>query len=122
MSYITYHEQKQEQEKSANNVARYSDDMPSWYIDAKELWRMLIERRERNKKIGCMQVNAGINQAVCLMNSLPAADVVEVVRCKDCKHYDEHFCKCYVFCHDNIEVQLEVDSDHFCSYGERRVR
>ena len=43
-----------------------------------------------------------------------------VVRCKDCEHYDEHTQKCYVFSHDCIEVQLEVDSDHFCSYGERR--
>ena len=48
-------------------------------------------------------------------------DAVEVVRCKECKHFDEHTKKCYVFCHDCIEVQLEVDSDHFCSYGERRT-
>jgi hypothetical protein len=53
------------------------------------------------------------------IESEPAADVVEVVRCKDCKHgrifglkkqlvdcpyYDDHM----------------VDFDHFCSYGERR--
>lgn len=42
------------------------------------------------------------------------------VRCKDCKHFDEHTKKCYVFSHDCIEVQLEVDGDHFCSCGERK--
>ena len=37
----------------------------------------------------------------------PTADVVEVVRCKDCKHY--------------IKACFEWhDDDDFCSYGERR--
>ena len=42
------------------------------------------------------------------------------VLCKDCKHFDKYTKKCYVFCHDYIEVQLEVDCNHFCSYGERK--
>ena len=47
-------------------------------------------------------------------------DAVPVVRCKDCKHFDEYFSKCYLFCDNEIEVQLEVESDHYCSYGERK--
>lgn len=32
--------------------------------------------------------NDGIETAIsCIGNEVPAADVVEVVRCKDCKHY-----------------------------------
>ena len=50
----------------------------------------------------------------------PTVDAVEVVRCKDCKHFDEHTSKCHVFSDNEYIVQLEVDSDHFCSYGERR--
>jgi hypothetical protein len=46
----------------------------------------------------------------------PAADVVEVVRCKDCKHL--MFSDCYGECsagHYGI-----VRPDHFCNYGERK--
>lgn len=49
----------------------------------------------------------------------PAADVVEVVRYKDCAWYDEtyrcvnsHCTKSYYGC--------RVPADHFCSYGERK--
>ena len=50
--------------------------------------------------------------------AIPAADVVEVVRCKDCKHYyvDEYYgaTTCDRCCID------EPDSSDFCSYGERK--
>lgn len=55
-----------------------------------------------------------------LMEDAPTVDAVPVVRCKDCKHYDDHTGKCYVFCEGQYHTELEVDSDHFCSYGERR--
>lgn len=52
---------------------RYSDDMQSWLIDAKELWKLLIEQKKENMKL-ChpYPVNMGINQAIGLLNSLPA--------------------------------------------------
>lgn len=56
-----------------------------------------------------------------LADFLLANGVTIPVKCKDCKHFDEHTKKCYVFSHDCIEVQLEVDGDHFCSFGERRA-
>lgn len=49
---------------------------------------------------------------------IPTADVVEVVRCKDCKHfgkdmgYGKHDCKKY-------EMPYCLEND-FCSYGERK--
>lgn len=52
------------------------------------------------------------------MSKIPTADVVEVVRCKDCKHfgkdmgYGKHDCKKY-----EMPYCLETD---FCSYGERK--
>lgn len=60
----------------------------------------------------------------------PAADVVEVVRCKDCKHRGEYGCPMY----HETEVEWDDDGytecetiihdnttdDSFCSYGERR--
>ena len=55
----------------------------------------------------------------------PTADVVEVVRCKDCKHFDMKKMEC-----QNEEVSTDHEGgasyslnfylDDFCSYGERR--
>ena len=49
-------------------------------------------------------------------------DVVEVVRCKDCKHCEQveslaHIWSC--FC-KRFRKAMEVDAEDFCSYGERR--
>ena len=50
----------------------------------------------------------------------PTAEVVKVVRCKDCKHCHEYqkwnFDK-YLGCNFNGEI-YEVEPTHFCSYGE----
>ena len=54
-----------------------------------------------------------------LISSAPAADVVEVVRCKDCKHENVHHAisdKC-TWCD---YWGIDPDFDDFCSYGERR--
>lgn len=42
-----------------------------------------------------------------------AGNTVEVVRCRDCKHYNEGFCTGYHANHD-------IMPDDFCSYGERK--
>jgi hypothetical protein len=59
--------------------------------------------------------NALVNM---LITKQPAADVVAVVRCKDCKYYGDtaygDMCKCW-------EDWLSTEDDDFCSYGERRV-
>ena len=54
----------------------------------------------------------------------------EVVRCKDCYYCatEKSFGKVYHYCEafeqyaegDLIGVSLEVNPDHFCSWGERR--
>lgn len=46
-----------------------------------------------------------------LIDSVPSADVVEAVRCKDCKWHDSV---------DGPMRQCDItDDDDFCSYGER---
>lgn len=51
------------------------------------------------------------------LDELPTADVVEVVRCKDCKNLyaDDtgklHWCDCH---------RMFVGLDDFCNYGERK--
>lgn len=53
------------------------------------------------------------------IRNAPTIDAVEVIRCKDCKHFTEGMavgmCK-------RIEDKpiMPVPYNHFCSYGERR--
>ena len=53
----------------------------------------------------------------------PTIDAVEVVRCKDCKHYmpqkkSEHWENRANYC--NRLVRIKVRPNDFCSYGERK--
>lgn len=92
-------------------------------IDAAKAMRMIRDSKVPEAGAFSKGINKGLNIALSTLGNnelLPTVDAVEVVRCRDCKHYDEYTKKCYVFCHDCIEVQLEVDGDHFCSFGERR--
>lgn len=72
----------------------------------------------------------GFEECVDRIDDLLAADVVEVVRCKDCKYCFDSEClqlknrvvrKVPVFGnHYSYCSPLKVTDDHFCSYGERR--
>ena len=57
--------------------------------------------------------------AMQAIDELPSADVVQVVRCQNCKHhaYDEIFC-CY-WCEYPGMVR-ETTPDGFCDKGEER--
>lgn len=47
-------------------------------------------------------------------------DIVEVVRCKDCRYYEPHGNgKIGICMHKKLKRYLRHDTD-FCSYGERR--
>ena len=48
------------------------------------------------------------------------ADVVEVVRCKDCVHWGgvAYGFICRKF--SGIETKICMGADHYCSYGERK--
>lgn len=50
---------------------------------------------------------------------IPAADVVEVVRCKDCKYYDEEFTNFAGKHICNYWHQIILDVNGFCSYGAK---
>jgi hypothetical protein len=79
----------------------------------------LIERLKIAKsKMKCV-INGikavDIGAVIEFVGNAPAVDAVEVVRCKDCKHY----LKAMMFCEhpEGLEVPDKMD---FCSYGERR--
>lgn len=60
--------------------------------------------------------------AVYLVESAPAVDAVEVVRCKDCKYYKKGSCELHSVWPDEYSTGYDYrpDDDDFCSYGERR--
>lgn len=67
-----------------------------------------------------------LNEIARKIKSVPAADVVPVVRCRECIHYREHrthrykqlIRKCLRMArHD---MTYPVKSDDFCSYGQRK--
>ena len=51
----------------------------------------------------------------------PIADVVEVVRCKECVLRGTDDCAMYYRCECGTQYSWESDND-FCSYGERKDR
>ena len=53
------------------------------------------------------------------IRGLPAADVAEVVRCKDCKNLVNTTINANGFLICDIS-DMEIAPDDFCSYGERR--
>ena len=52
-----------------------------------------------------------------LIQKQPAADVVEVVRCRDCKHYVANYCTRDIRGRTNM---FYVSDNDFCSYGKTK--
>ena len=66
------------------------------------------------------------------IDKIPAADVVEVVKCKECKYFFDECCN-----HEKNRVlhrvpdfgkhysyvgRIKVEPDHYCGHGERKGR
>ena len=68
----------------------------------------LIPRRYENPEICTQEIN-----------SIPAADVAPVTRCKDCEHLVNATVNGNGFLICDIS-DMEIALDDFCSYGERR--
>lgn len=51
---------------------------------------------------------------------VPAADVVEVVRCKDCKHWNNGYCCGVPLVGDDASYVATEETD-YCSYGEAKM-
>ena len=53
------------------------------------------------------------------VEEMPTVDAVEVVRCRQCKHYEIHKPKVLENCERNGYI-IPMKPDDFCSYGERK--
>ena len=62
-----------------------------------------------------------IRHATDYLRIAPTADVVEIVRCKDCKHFlnDTYYCQEYNSGYCELDNTIK-SRKHFCSYGERK--
>ena len=86
-----------------------------------------IEREAVLSIVGKMPLDWEYGQAVTdiydIIKNAPAADVVEVVRCKDCIHYELGGClKIYSDGAASKYAWQIRKEDDFCSYGERRTK
>ena len=79
---------------------------------------------ERERLLKVLKKNFGHTGGAAIMKQLieiqPAADVVEVVRCRDCKYYEHYenglsYCTCF----ESVMGDYP-QSDDFCSYGKRK--
>lgn len=84
------------------------------YIDANHLYcRFKTEANPYGKPT--IDYKSGV-KVLDMIENQPTADVVEVVRCKDCKHYVAEYCTRDIKSRTNMFYMAEND---FCSYGER---
>ena len=50
-----------------------------------------------------------------MIDNAPTVDAVEVVRCEDCKHFNDYFIRC-----DHPKGLPRINEKSFCSFGERK--
>ena len=82
-----------------------------------------IKLKKRYKYAGdifrkLIDIGFDIEPATAFLNEVADADVVTVVRCKDCKHL--MFSDCYGEC--SRGYMGIVSPDDYCSYGERKCK
>lgn len=61
----------------------------------------------------------GQDHAIDVLRIVPAADVMPVVRCKDCKHYKDGWCY-NPNTYDDEKTRGNTVPDWYCADGERR--
>lgn len=83
-----------------------------------------IDRSELIKVIGTDTAPFTISMVFRHIRNAPAADVVEVVHCKDCIYYRNKECESDDFwsalCGDDIGLHYVPEPDFYCACGERR--
>ena len=63
-----------------------------------------------------------VNHVIDLIDGLPAADVQEVVRCKDCKYAKEARAVFGIVGYKCLKHgDLRLGAEDYCSYGKRKV-
>ena len=90
-------------------------------IDAEKVYEVLTDYYHHRTEIQ----HEALKEAI---SKVPTVDAVEVVRCKDCKWYEESIYPelrptrfCYRLTNNKgVHIGYNWDGNDFCSYGERR--
>ena len=82
-----------------------------------------IKLKKRYKYAGdifskLIDIKFDVETATAFLNDIKDADVVEVVRCKSCVHYQNGTCNHFGY----YTYAPDVDEDDFCSYGEKALK
>lgn len=62
----------------------------------------------------------GVETCILVLKDAPTVDAVEVVRCKDCKHWLKDFAGCSDTVGRCEWANYAVGADGYCLYGERK--
>lgn len=96
------------------------------YIERGELLEDIAESVVHTVRVGYPSPEVrGANKVIDRIKSAPVADVVEVVRCRDCEYAEADYgCGGDIMNPFQYRCTYEGDSwnrpDHFCSYGKRK--
>ena len=90
------------------------------YIEKNSLLALVRERvNALRKEYGDYDhYTSGYDDCVDQIENFPAAEVVEVVRCKDCIRFVDNKEAFVTYCRRGLN-DITVRPDDYCSYGER---
>ena len=60
------------------------------------------------------------NAVLDSIDAQPTIDAVEIVRCRDCKHWHKDTVFCGYMSYGEASERVNWYADDFCSYGERK--
>ena len=78
-----------------------------------------INREDAKKSLIGWDTDPTDEEIEYALDNIPTADVVEVVRCRDCRMFVDDKSALTTYCTRECK-NLTVKIDDYCSYGERR--
>ena len=89
------------------------------YIDADKLYAEMEDLYEHHIEMRNFSADGAVADCLDILAKQPIADVVEVVRCGQCKDFEPHGNGKGGICRNRKCKGLRYATD-FCSYGERK--
>lgn len=94
------------------------DDIICGWLTAENVFERIRKHYEKPHEI------KGANKVIDRIKAAPAADVAEVVRCKDCKHCDKFYSEKKIGEEPKLDYFCRLDKRSttaydFCSYGKK---
>lgn len=99
--------------------------MSDEYISREAALEAIKKHKEEMAKTGGVSntgkafYSLGQNHAIDVLRIVPTADVVPVVRCKDCRYYNDGWCY-NPNTYDDEKTRGNTTPDWYCADGERR--